>query len=93
MLAVIGITALWLTYAWLACAIAASYLSERKGYGMRPGLAAGLLLTVLGIVLFLVIPAREDSDWKVVGPFGRSKVSPEELDTGDPTPANPAANR
>ena len=81
MLAVIGVTALWLTYAWLACAIIGSYLSERKGYGLRPGLAAGLLLTVVGILIFLVIPAREDSDWKVIGPFGRSKVSPEELES------------
>ncbi len=30
-LAVIGSTALWLTYLWLASAIVASYLSARKG--------------------------------------------------------------
>ncbi len=70
-LALIGSTALWLTYAWLACAILASYLSRRKGYGDRPGLAAGLLLTVVGVLVWLVWPAKPESDWKVVGPFGR----------------------
>jgi hypothetical protein len=74
MIAVIGVTALWLLYGWLACSIASSYLSERKGYGLRPGLAAGLLLAPIGVIIFLLIPARETSDWKVVGPFGRSRV-------------------
>ena len=86
MLAVIGVTALWLTYAWLACAIIGSYLSERKGYGMRAGLAAGLLLTVIGVIIFLLLPARPDSDWKVLGPFGRGHVSPQDLE-------DPAAGR
>lgn len=70
-LAVIGAKALYLTFAWLASAIAASWLSDRKGYGERPGLAAGLLLNVIGVVVWLVWPAREDSRWKVQGPFGR----------------------
>jgi len=34
-LALIGAKALWLLYAWLASAIVASYLSNRKGYGDR----------------------------------------------------------
>ena len=38
---------LWL-YVWLMSAIAASYLSDRKGYGDRPGLATGLILTAVG---------------------------------------------
>jgi hypothetical protein len=69
-LAIIGVTALWLTYAWLASAIVASWLSERKGYGEKPGLACGLLLSVIGVVLWLVWPAREGSKWKVLGPMG-----------------------
>jgi predicted membrane channel-forming protein YqfA (hemolysin III family) len=73
MLAVIGETALYLLFGWLACAIVASYLSGRKGYTERAGLAAGLLLTVVGVLIFLVIPARAGSDWKVIGPFGRQK--------------------
>ena len=54
----IGATALWLMYAWLACAIVASYLSYRKGYGEKSGLAAGLLLHVIGVIIFLVDPGQ-----------------------------------
>jgi hypothetical protein len=83
--AVIGVGALWLMYGWLACGIAASYLSERKGYGVRVGLAAGLLLAPIGVIILLVLPAREDSDWKVVGPFGRSKVDAADAQRGGET--------
>jgi hypothetical protein len=74
--AVIGATALWLTYAWLASAIVCAYLSSRKGYGERPGLAAGLLLTVVGILVWLVWPARETSMWKTHGPIGNVRKKP-----------------
>jgi hypothetical protein len=70
----IGANALWLMYAWLLAAIVASYLSGRKGYGEKPGLATGLLLHVLGVIIWLVIPAKENSKWKSVGPFGRRKA-------------------
>jgi hypothetical protein len=73
LIAIIGAKALWLTFAWLASAIAASWLSDRKGYGERPGLAAGLLLSVVGVVVWLVWPARQDSRWKVQGPLGRGE--------------------
>jgi len=69
--ALIGSTALWLLYSWLASAIVASYLSGRKGYGERAGLASGLLLNVIGVIIWLVVPARAESLWKKVGPFGR----------------------
>ena len=62
-LALIGATALWLTYLWLASAIAASWISNRKGYGEKSGLAAGLLLSAVGVVLWLVIPGREGARW------------------------------
>ena len=71
--AIIGAKALYLLFAWLASAIVASWLSDRKGYGERPGLAAGLLLSVIGVVVWLVWPAREDSRWKVQGPLGRGQ--------------------
>jgi hypothetical protein len=71
--AVIGAKALYLTFAWLASAIAASWLSDRKGYGERPGLAAGLLLSLVGVFVWLVWPARKDSRWKVQGPLGRGQ--------------------
>ena len=71
LLAVIGVKALWLTYLWLASCIIASWLSDRKGYGPKAGLASGLLLTVVGVIVWLVWPARQDSRWKVQGPIPR----------------------
>jgi hypothetical protein len=70
-LALIGITSLYLMFAWLASAIVASWLSDRKGYGERLGLAFGLLLSVVGVLVWLVWPAKPDSRWKLQGPFGR----------------------
>ena len=72
-LAIIGVKALYLTFAWLASGIAGSWLSDRKGYGERPGLAAGILLNFVGVLIWLVWPAKEDSRWKVQGPFGRGE--------------------
>ncbi len=69
-LALLGAKALYLLFAWLASAIAASYLSERKGYTGKPGLAAGLILFVLGPIIFLLVPAKKESVWKRFGPFG-----------------------
>lgn len=71
----IGATALWLLYAWLASAIASSWLSDRKGFGERPGLATGLLLPVLAVVIWLVWPAKPGSDWTELGPLpGRRRL-------------------
>jgi hypothetical protein len=69
--ALLGATALYLLYAWLASAIVASYLSDRKGYGPKIGLAFGLLLSAVGALVWLLMPARADSRWKLQGPFGR----------------------
>jgi hypothetical protein len=77
-LAVIGVSALYYLFIWMASAIIASYLSGRKGYGERIGLAFGLILAPIGVIVWLVVPARPDSDWKVIGPFGRPKVEPAE---------------
>jgi hypothetical protein len=70
----IGATALWLMYAWLLAAIVASYLSGRKGYSEKAGLASGLLLHVIGVIIWLIVPAKDHSKWKTVGPFGRRKA-------------------
>ena len=59
--ALLGSAALWLMYVWLLAAIVASYLSERKGYGEKIGLAFGLLLSVVGTIVWLVWPPRRDS--------------------------------
>ena len=60
----VGAKAFYLLYLWLASAIAASELSKRKGYGERWGLGTGLLLSVIGLVVWLFVPAREHSSWK-----------------------------
>ena len=70
----IGATALWLMYAWLLAAIVASYISGRKGFSERAGLAAGLILHVVGVIVWLAIPAKPHSKWKTIGPFGRRKA-------------------
>ncbi len=71
-LGVIGATALYLLYIWLASAIIASVLSARKGYPERLGLATGMLLSAVAIPLWLFWPAKPDSRWALSGPFGRS---------------------
>jgi len=73
--ALIGANALWLLYGWLLSAIVASYLSERKGYGVRPGLVSGFLLFALGAVIWLFVPAKPGSRWTTLGAFGRRQVS------------------
>ena len=72
--ALMGATALWLLYLWLLAAILASYLSERKGYGEKVGLAFGLLFSLVGTLVWLVWPAKPESKWKKIGPVGRGKV-------------------
>jgi hypothetical protein len=67
--ALIGAKALYLLILWLLSAIAASWLSDRKGYGEKPGLATGLLLTFVGVIVWLVWPAKAASRWKVQGPI------------------------
>ena len=79
LLAVIGAAALWLMYLWLASAIVASYLSARKGYGEKLGLAFGMLLSVVGVVVWLIWPAKADSRWKLQGVFGSGGKTVAEL--------------
>lgn len=55
--ALLGAKALYLLLAWLLSAIVGAWCSERAGYGDRWGLATGLLLTVLGAAIWLVIYA------------------------------------
>jgi MFS family permease len=65
----VGVLALYLLFIGLGSAIVSSYLSDRKGYGEKAGLASGLLLSAAGVLVWLVVPAKKDSDWKVVGPM------------------------
>jgi hypothetical protein len=79
-IALIGARALYLMYLWLLSAIVASYLSERKGYGERIGLAFGLLLTFVGAIIWLVWPAKQNSKWKKLGPFGRGRADESKIE-------------
>jgi hypothetical protein len=63
----IGAKALYLLFLWLISAAAGSWLSDRKGYGERVGLTLGLLLSVVGLLIVLVLPARPGSRWRVNG--------------------------
>jgi hypothetical protein len=67
----LGVKALYLTYVWLISCVISSWISDRKGYGERPGLITSLLTSFLGTVVWLFWPARDDSRWKVQGPLPR----------------------
>ena len=62
--AAIGSKAFWLLYLWLGSAWAASELSGRKGYGEKWGLGCGLLLSVIGVIIWLIVPSKPDSPWQ-----------------------------
>jgi hypothetical protein len=59
-----GAVYFYLLLLWLASAIAAGELSKRKGYGEKFGLGTGLLLSVVGAVIWAVVPPRKDSPWR-----------------------------
>ena len=70
-IALIGAKGLYLLFAWLLSAAAAAWLTDRKGYGERLGLAFGLLLSVVGVLVVLLLPGRPGSRWKEEGPLPR----------------------
>ena len=72
----IGAKALYLLFAWLVSAAAASWISERKGYAERVGLTFGLILSVLGLLIVLLLPARPGSKWRVEGWWPRRRRRP-----------------
>lgn len=53
--ALLGAKALYLTLLWLASAIAAAWLAKQAGYGEKPGLCTGLILSAAGLVIWLII--------------------------------------
>ena len=67
--ALIGMKGLYLLFAWLLSAAIGGWTAERKGYGERLGLAFGLLLTVPGLLIVLLLPGRPGSRWKLEGPL------------------------
>ncbi len=71
--ALIGPKGLYLLFAWLLSAAIGSWVSDRKGYGERLGLAFGLLLTVVGLAIVLLLPGRPGSAWKLEGPLPKRR--------------------
>lgn len=74
--ALIGAKGLYLLFAWLISAAAAAWLAERKGYGERTGLAFGLLLSVAGLLIVLILPGRPGSRWREEGALPRRNRAP-----------------
>ncbi|HEY1592763.1 MAG TPA: hypothetical protein VGF81_13290 [Solirubrobacteraceae bacterium] len=72
-LALIGAKALYLLFIWLVSAAAASWLSERKGYGEKLGLTFGLILSAIGLLIVLLLPGRPGSVWRTEGRLPRRK--------------------
>src|ERR1700742_3107433 len=68
-IATIGSAALYLLFVWLVSAAASAWLADRKGYGERTGLFFGLILSAVGFLIVLLLPARPGSRWKIEGPL------------------------
>jgi hypothetical protein len=82
-IAAIGWKALLLMYIWLLSAIAGAALSRSKGYGEKPGLGTGLLLTVLGPIIWLFVPPKdENAEWHTRKPWQRRR-KPTEAEMSD----------
>jgi hypothetical protein len=73
-LAAVGAKALYLCYIWLLSAIFASELSRSKGYGEKVGLGTGLLLSILGPLIWLAIPPKDaNAEWHERKPWQRRR--------------------
>jgi hypothetical protein len=72
--AAVGAKALGLMYVWLASAAIAAELSRSKGYGEKPGLGTGLLLSFIGPIIWLFVPPKdENAEWHERKPWQRRK--------------------
>jgi hypothetical protein len=96
----IGAKALYLLFIWLLSCAGAAWLADRKGYTERVGLTFGLVLTFVGFLIVLVLPARPGSAWKLDGPFPRrgggrrrtdAVVAPTPGGSGEPPAGEPPA--
>jgi len=83
-LAAVGAKALYLCYVWLLSAITSSELSRSKGYGEKLGLGTGLILSILGPLIWLAIPPKDaTAEWHERKPWQRRKKPREAEMTGD----------
>ncbi len=71
--ALIGAKALYLLFIWLLSTAGAAWLADRKGYGERVGLTFGLLLSLVGLLIVLILPGRPGSAWKLDGAIPRRR--------------------
>jgi hypothetical protein len=67
--ATIGSAALYLLFIWLLSAAGAAWMADRKGYTERVGLLFGLVLSLIGFIIVLLLPGRPGSVWKLEGAF------------------------
>ena len=67
--ATIGSAALYLLFVWLLSAAGAAWVADRKGYTERVGLMFGLVLSLIGFIIVLLLPGRPGSVWKLEGAF------------------------
>ena len=81
--AFIGAKALYLLFVWLISAALGSWISDRKGYGERLGLAFGMILSAIGLVIVLVLPGRPGSKWKTEGRLPRRRSRSDLVAAGD----------
>ena len=73
----VGAKALYLLFIWLLSAAGAAWVADRKGYAERVGLTFGLLLSLIGfVIVLLLLPARPRSAWKLDGPLPKRKKAP-----------------
>ncbi len=89
-LAFIGAKALYLLFVWLISAAAGSWISDRKGYGERVGLAFGMILSAIGLVIVLLLPGRPGSKWKTEGRLPHRRRPGELVAAGGDTPDGPS---
>jgi hypothetical protein len=70
----VGSKALYAVYVWLASAAIAAELSRSKGYGEKLGLGTGLLLTILGPIIWLFVPPKDETaEWHERKPWQRRR--------------------
>ncbi len=90
--AALGARALLLLYLWLLGAIFASILSKSKGYGEKPGLGTGLLLSILAPIIWLFVPPKDEfAEWHEKKPWQRRKKPRESEMTGEAAGHGPTA--
>ena len=83
-LAALGANALLLLYIWLISAVISGELARSKGYTEKAGLGTGLLLSALGPIIWLAIPAKdENAEWHERKPWQRRKKPREAEMSGD----------